>query len=68
VSDFDFLWTAEERKDGSFDKTNNASRVHNFYKCHRNISKQTNPLQVNDLIKNKSLFLQIQTIFKNIMR
>jgi len=31
------------------------SRVNNFPKCHGNVGKHTNPLQVDDLIKNKSL-------------
>jgi len=29
------------------------SRVHNYLKCHRNVSKQANPLQVDNLITNK---------------
>jgi len=66
-------------------------QVYNFLKCHRNVSKQTNCSEVDDLITNKPpgnfeasrrilhaqarthrwpkvLFLQIQTIFKNIMK
>jgi hypothetical protein len=31
------------------------SRVHNSLKCHRNVTKQTNPLQVDNLITNKSV-------------
>jgi hypothetical protein len=45
----------KERRDGSFEKTTNVSRVYDFLKCHKNVSKQTNPLQVDDLIKNKPL-------------
>jgi len=55
LSDFDILWTIKERKDGSFDKTINVSRVHNFLKCHRNVIKQTDALLVDNSITNKSL-------------
>jgi len=31
------------------------SIVHSSVKCHRNVIKETNPLQVDDLITNKSV-------------
>jgi hypothetical protein len=31
------------------------SRVRDSLKCHRNVTKQTNPLQVDNLITNKSM-------------
>jgi hypothetical protein len=55
LSDFDILWTTKERREGWFEKTINMSGVYNFLKCHRNVNKQTKPLQVDDLITNKSL-------------
>jgi hypothetical protein len=55
LSDFDILWTTKERKDSSTEETINVQNVHKLLKCHRNASKQTNPLQVDDLITNKSL-------------
>jgi len=36
-------------------KTIHVSRVHDSLKCPRNATKQTNPLQVDNLIKNKSV-------------
>jgi hypothetical protein len=31
------------------------SRVHDYLKCHRNVTKQANDLQVDNLITNKSV-------------
>jgi len=55
LSDLDILWTTKEIRDGRFNTTINVSRVYNFLKYHSNVSKQTNPLQVDDLITYKSL-------------
>jgi len=51
------LWTTKERKrkHASFEKTINVSRVYNFLKCHRNVSNQTNPTQVDNLITYKPM-------------
>jgi hypothetical protein len=43
------------------------NRVHNFLKCHRNVGNQTDPLQDNDLITNKSVaILEASTRIINI--
>jgi len=42
------LWTNKERTNGTTKKTIYMSRVHNALKCHSNVSKQTNPLQVDN--------------------
>jgi len=55
LSDFDVLWTTKVRTDNSIVETVHVSRVHNSLKCHRNVTKQINPLQVDDLITHKSV-------------
>jgi len=50
LSDFYVLWTTKER---SIMETIHVSRVHDTLKCHRNVTKQINPLQVDNLITNK---------------
>jgi hypothetical protein len=46
LSNFDVLLTTRERTDSSTVKTIYVSEVHNSLKCHMNITKQTNLLQV----------------------
>jgi hypothetical protein len=53
LSDFDVLWTTKERKDSM--QTIHVSRVHISLKFHRTITKQTDTLQVDNLITNKSV-------------
>jgi hypothetical protein len=48
----DISWITKERTDSSNEETIYVSRVHNFFKCHSNVSKQTNPLHMDDLITN----------------
>jgi hypothetical protein len=45
----------QEGTDSSTVETINVSRVHDSLKCHRNVTKQTNTLQVNNLFKNTSV-------------
>jgi hypothetical protein len=49
-SDFYIFWTTTERADGRIKETIRTSRVDDSLKCHRNVSKQTNPLQLGNLI------------------
>jgi len=44
-----------KRNDSSNVKTIHTSRLHDSVKCYRNVTKQTNPLQVENLITNKSV-------------
>jgi hypothetical protein len=55
LSDFDVLWVTKERTDSSIIEVIHPSRVHNSLTYHRNGSKQTNPLQVDTSITNKSV-------------
>jgi hypothetical protein len=48
LSDFEVLWTSKERNGGSRDETIHVSRVHDSLKCHRNVSKQTIPIKVDN--------------------
>jgi hypothetical protein len=54
---FDVLWTTKERTGSSIMETMCVSKIHNYLKCHRNITEQTNPLQVDNVITNKSLLI-----------
>jgi hypothetical protein len=54
LSDCDFFWTTEKRTDSSIVETIHVSRVHDSLKCPRNVTEQTNPLKVDNLITNKS--------------
>jgi hypothetical protein len=55
LSDFDVLSTTNKRTDSSTVETIHASGVQDSLKCHRNVTKQTNPLQVDNLIIDKSV-------------
>jgi hypothetical protein len=55
LSDFDNLWTTKKGTDSSIVETTHVSRVHDSLKCHRNVTKQTNTLQMDNLITNKSV-------------
>jgi hypothetical protein len=55
LSYFDILWTTKERTDNRIIETIYGSRVHGSLNCHRHVAKQINPLQVDNLITNKSL-------------
>jgi hypothetical protein len=63
LSDFDVLWTAKERTKSSIVETMHVSRVHDSLKCYRKVNKQTNPLQVDNLITNKSG--NLRNLYKN---
>jgi len=54
LSNFDVFWTTKERTGNSIVESIRVSRVHDSLKCHRNVTKQTNPLQLDDLVTNKS--------------
>jgi hypothetical protein len=51
----DILWNTKERTDSTTVETICVSRVHNSLKCNRNVTKQTNPLQVDNLITHESV-------------
>jgi hypothetical protein len=51
----EILWTTKERTDDSIMETIHMSRVHDSLKCYRNVTKQINPSQVDNLITNKSV-------------
>jgi hypothetical protein len=55
LSYFDILWTTKERTDSSIVETIHVLKSSQFLKHHRKVPKQMNPLQVNNLITNKSL-------------
>jgi len=59
LSNFYFLCIKKERKkegtDSNIMETIHVSRVHDSLKCHRNVIKEMNPLQVDNLINNKSV-------------
>jgi len=56
LPDFDVLWNTKERTD-SIVETIYVSRVNCYLKWHRNINKETNPLQVDNLITDKCALL-----------
>jgi hypothetical protein len=45
----------QRKKDSSTDEIIYMSRIPNSLKCQRNVTKETNPLQVDNLIINKSV-------------
>jgi hypothetical protein len=45
----------KEGTDSNIMETIHVSRVHDSLKCHRNVIKEMNPLQVDNLINNKSV-------------
>jgi len=55
LSDFAILWAIKERMDSSNEDTIHASRVHDSLKYQRTVTKQINPLQVHNLITNRSV-------------
>jgi hypothetical protein len=65
LSRFDILLTTKERTDSSIMEIVHVSRVHDFLKCHRKVMKQTNPLQVDNLITNK--YVAILEAFRRIL-
>jgi hypothetical protein len=54
LSDVDILWTTKERTDSNIMKTV-CVKISQFLKYHRNVTKKTNPLQVQNAITVKSL-------------
>jgi hypothetical protein len=46
-----------QRTDGNNGKTIHVTTVHYVFRCQGNVSKQTNPFQVDDLITNKYVAL-----------
>jgi len=48
LSDFDVLWTTKERTYSSTEETIHVSRFHNYLKCHRNITMQSDPINVDN--------------------
>jgi len=54
LSDFEILRTTKERRESSIMEIVHV-KSSQFLKCHRNATKQTNPLQVDNLITNKSV-------------
>jgi len=55
LSEFHVLWTTKERTDSSMLEIIHVSRVNDYFKCHRNITMQTYPLQMDNLITNRSV-------------
>jgi hypothetical protein len=49
------MWTTKERTHSNTEEIIYESRLDEFLKCHRNVTKKTNLLQVDNLSTNKSM-------------
>jgi hypothetical protein len=55
LSDFDVSWATKEKTDSSIMETIHMSGVPGSLKCYKKVTKQTNSLQMENLITNRSV-------------